>query len=71
MPPRTGKIARNGNCLTVVIPRDYLHLLGWHHGDEITIHVEKGLLVVAPLRAAVEANDRLVAELFAGHGEPR
>lgn len=71
MPPRTGKIARNGNCLTVVIPRDYLNLLNWHHGDEITIHVERGLLVVAPLKAAVEANERRVAEFFAVPGEQR
>lgn len=68
MPPRTGKVARNGNCLTVVIPRDFLHQLGWSHGDEITIHVEHGMLVVASLQSAVDANERRVAEVFARSG---
>lgn len=68
---RVGKITRNGNTFNLVIPRDFLAALNWHHGDHISVHVERGMFIARSLQGSVDENARAVAEAVSATVFPR
>lgn len=48
------KIVRNGNSLTVNVPRPMLNTLGWSVGTRILLELREGCMVVAALDTALE-----------------
>ena len=53
MPRTTFKITRNGNSLTLVVPRHALKALNWRLGTEVCIDIIDGRLVVTELEMRV------------------
>ena len=50
-----GKICRNGNSLTVSIPKPMLHRLRWGRGTHVLLEIHNGHLVIAEFESTLEA----------------
>ncbi len=58
-------IQRVGNSSGVIIPPELLHAAGLNRGDAVTLRVERGTIVIAPVQPlrseVIEAGERFIA----------